>query len=293
MLIKKKDLRNKDIAQLESLLKENITPEQKYEIETELSNLKKGEQGELDSAYYIDFYYSKTQKTAVIHDIRIEHNGQVAQIDHLMINGVLAFHIIESKNYSSQVKINSVGEFEIYNHRQNRYIGIPSPIEQTNRQIHILQQFIKDKGILPKKGGMRLNATYQGFILFSPQSVIERPEPKEFNTDIVVKADVFKTAREKFMGKQADKQILSNFIDIGKFLLLSSEEIKEVAEKIVSYHSPKPINYRQKFQIYSSQSLSSQNKVEKSTSDLSVNVDKVETPKPIIKKPKPVIKKKS
>ncbi|NTV47823.1 MAG: NERD domain-containing protein, partial [Chlorobiales bacterium] len=37
---------------------------------------------------------------AVIHDLRLEHENQVAQIDHLMINRSFDFYVLESKNYA-------------------------------------------------------------------------------------------------------------------------------------------------------------------------------------------------
>jgi hypothetical protein len=45
----------------------------------------------------------------VIHDLRIEHRGRVAQIDHLLINRVLDIFVLESKNYYYGVKISEEG----------------------------------------------------------------------------------------------------------------------------------------------------------------------------------------
>ncbi|PKN12574.1 MAG: hypothetical protein CVU69_05935 [Deltaproteobacteria bacterium HGW-Deltaproteobacteria-4] len=52
-----------------------------------------------NSAYYLDFNYKDSQNWAANHDLRIEHRGRVAQIDHLLINRLLDIFVLESKNY--------------------------------------------------------------------------------------------------------------------------------------------------------------------------------------------------
>src|SRR3546814_3580528 len=52
----------------------------------ELRNRRAGLKGERDSAYLIDFDYASSPNWAVIHDLRLEHGGRTAQIDHLLIN---------------------------------------------------------------------------------------------------------------------------------------------------------------------------------------------------------------
>ncbi len=253
MLIKKKDPRTKDIEELKFLLKdENLTPEQHLQITTELKKLTSGEQGEYNSAYFIDFYYTSSKNTAIIHDLRIECNGQVAQIDHLLVNRMYHFDVIESKNYSSQVTINANGEFQIFDEYKQKYIGIDSPIEQTKRHIKILEEFLKQEDILPKKLGIPVKPTFGNFVLFSPRSVIERPNPRNFNTDIIVKADAFKSVRDKLIDREAEQigNFVGNIMGIAKFVSTPEEEIKEFAQKLASYHKPpKPFNYRKKFGI--------------------------------------------
>lgn len=253
MLIKKKDPRTRDIKELELLLKEhNLTSEQRSRIEIELKKLSSGEQGEYNSAYFIDFYYASSKSTAIIHDLRIECNGQVAQIDHLLVNRCYHFDIIESKNYGSQVAINANGEFQVFDEYKHKYIGIDSPIEQTKRHIKILEEFLKQEDILPKKLGIPIKPTFGNFVLFSPRSVIERPNPKDFNTDIIVKADAFKSVRDKLIDRETEQigNFVGNIMDIAKFASTSEEEIRKFAEKLTSYHQPpKPFNYRKKFDI--------------------------------------------
>jgi hypothetical protein len=241
MIIKARDSKSQDIAELQVLLDENINTNQRLLIERELKSIKAGAHGEDDAAYFIDFYFSHSKNWAVIHDLRIEHNGQVAQIDHLLINRMFEFYVLESKSYAYGVKINEIGEFEaLY---QNKYFGIPSPIEQNKRHITLLEKFIKDNGILPKRLGIRIQPTVKSFILVAPKSIIRRPDNKRFDTSSVIKADTLKTV----IDKELDVVRPSDFALIAK--IVSGETVNEIAEVLASYHLPAQINFKAKFGI--------------------------------------------
>ena len=100
MIIKKKDSRQSDIDELFSLLDLDLPREKKSLIRKELNFLKSGERGEKDSAYYIDFDFGSSKNWAVIHDLRLEFEDKSAQIDHLLINRLFDFYVLESKNCS-------------------------------------------------------------------------------------------------------------------------------------------------------------------------------------------------
>src|SRR5512138_1266649 len=99
MILKSKDSRQEDIKELNRLLGLKVTAKQRFLIEKEIKCLVSGERNEQNSAYYLDFSYKDSPNWAVIHDLRIEHRGRVAQIDHLLINRFLDAYILESKNY--------------------------------------------------------------------------------------------------------------------------------------------------------------------------------------------------
>ena len=84
--IKPMDSKQDEIKELSSLLDEKITPNQRFQIERELKAIRSGVLGEKDAAYYINFYFGESKNWAVIHDLRIEYEDQVAQIDHILMN---------------------------------------------------------------------------------------------------------------------------------------------------------------------------------------------------------------
>ena len=85
MIIKNADDKTSQIQQLEGL-QNFANADQKNKITQELRNLRAGIKAEQEAAYLIDFDLGKSQNTLVIHDLRLEIGGRVAQIDHLLIN---------------------------------------------------------------------------------------------------------------------------------------------------------------------------------------------------------------
>ena len=68
-----------------------------------------GRQAERQMAHYLDRHFGKHTRLHVLHDVRIEHEGEVAQMDHVMVHG-FGLAIIESKGVSTSVRINAAGK---------------------------------------------------------------------------------------------------------------------------------------------------------------------------------------
>jgi hypothetical protein len=176
MIIKQRDSKEADIKELTSLLSLPLPVNKRFLIERELRFVKSGDRGENDSAYFIDFTYSASKNWAVIHDLRLEYDGKVAQIDHLMIDRYFEFYVLETKNFSYGVKITPDGEFLIgYN---NKYQAIESPIEQNNRHIHLLEKLLKARDIMPTRLGFRIAPAFKNYVLVSPKSRVIRPSKR-------------------------------------------------------------------------------------------------------------------
>lgn len=250
MIIKRMDSRKEDIEELSSLLKEELTANQRFLIERELRGMKNGSLGEEDAAYYIDFYYEKSNNWAVIHDLRLEHENLVAQIDHLLINRFFDIYVMESKNYSFGIKINEIGEFVAFYGKKP--IGIESPIEQNGRHIHALDKFLRSHDFLPKRMGITIRPRFHNWILMSPKCVITRPPEKKFDTSGVIKADTLATK----IDEAVDKAPISDIATIGK--ICASATIEDFAKKLVSFHRPMKIDFRAKFGLPPKQVLPSE-----------------------------------
>jgi hypothetical protein len=241
MIIKKIDSREEEIAELTALLKSKLIPYQRFLIERELKAIRGGVSSEKDSAYYIDFYFQDSRNWAVIHDLRLEHKGQVTQIDHLLINRFFDIYVLESKNYPYKLKITPEGEFQAYYGKE--YIGIPSPIEQNRRHIHLLDLFLKHHDILPKRMGISIRPKFKSLILVSPKSIITRPPEKKFDTSSVIKADTLRTRIDREVDKW--KNPLADIATISKICSFST--LMETARTLARFHKLKKIDFRTRF----------------------------------------------
>jgi hypothetical protein len=243
MLIKSKDPSDKSIQELEAIKQlPNLSEDTLANIEKELKTLKAGSRGEEDAAYYIDFHYRNHKNWVIIHDLRIECDGNVAQIDHLLINRLFEFYILETKSFAYGLKITEHGEFLFWN--GHRYIAFQSPIEQNSRHVFVLEKFLKKEDVLPKRLGFDLYPSFKPYVLVSPKSSVNRPTSTKFNTDMVIKSDeLFKQIQD-----DGDK---ANLVEVfsGLAKLISAETLMDFANRLVAYHKPSSIDYYAKFGI--------------------------------------------
>ncbi|MDX9718524.1 MAG: nuclease-related domain-containing protein [Thauera sp.] len=236
MILKETDSKAEQLAELDALMAApGVPPEKKLQIERELKILRAGIKGERESAYDIDFYSGTHKNRIVIHDLRLELNGRVAQIDHLVLNRLLEVYVLETKHFTEGVSINDQGEFSIWFGGKPR--GIPSPLEQNDRHIAVLTEAFKTLK-MPTRLGIRLQPSFESLVLVSKNARITRPE--KFDTGRVLKSD------------QLERWVEKN-IDSGSPLmmakLVSVETLTAIAEQLVALHRPLAPNYQAKFGI--------------------------------------------
>jgi hypothetical protein len=238
MLIKSKDGRLEDIQELNRLLSLKITAKQRFSVERELKCLVSGERNEQNSAYYLDFSYKDSLNWALIHDLRIEHRGRVAQIDHLLINRFLDVYVLESKNYYYGIKITEEGEFLVLDGKG--YQAIESPFEQNQRHIQALQSSVEDRNLGPKRLGFAIPVNYRNIVLVSPTSKVLKPNAATFDLSAVIKADAFVSVVDKVMEKKS-------IVEAPK--IVGCDTLRDFSEKLARLHRPGSIDYAAKFGI--------------------------------------------
>jgi hypothetical protein len=240
MLIKSADDKESQIAILQNLLShERVSSEKRQLIERELRNLSIGFATEKQAAFEIDFYAAPSKNLFVIHDLRLEIGGRVAQIDHLLMNRALEVFVLETKTFSTGLSINDRGEFStVYEERE---VGIPSPVEQNARHISVLKDAFKEIG-LPKRLGITLQPSFNSVVLVSPKAIINRPKTTNFDATIIKLDQFFSWYSEKL-----DELTLKDTVGILK--VCSSETVKSLGEKLLSLHKPSRIDYIKKFEL--------------------------------------------
>jgi len=242
MLIKERDNHDADVENLLRLLKCQITAKQRFFIEREIKCIGSGARGEESSAYYIDFRYKDSVNWAIIHDLRLEHRGFVAQIDHLLINRFLDIYVLESKNYYYGIKITPEGEFLVWNGKT--FVAIESPVEQNKRHIELLEKLVQATGILPTRLGLPISPSFLNYVMVAPNSRVDRPSKAKYNTDMVIKADALVAAIDKRVDSASPTGVVSSLAKV-----VSQETLETFARKLVRFHRPSTIDYAGKFGV--------------------------------------------
>ncbi|TVR97253.1 MAG: NERD domain-containing protein, partial [Trueperaceae bacterium] len=101
-----------------------------------------GRRAERQMAHYLDRHFREHTKLHVLHDVRIEHDGEVAQMDHVVVHG-FGIAIVESKSVSTSVRINAAGEWE--RRWGGRWSGMPDAILQGERQGLVLKRLLTSR----------------------------------------------------------------------------------------------------------------------------------------------------
>ncbi len=229
MLIKDAD---DQTAQLEAL--ERIatgTGPSARQAADELRRRKAGIKGERDSAYLINFDYAQSPNWAVIHDLRLEHGGRVAQIDHLLINRWMDVYVLETKQFHAGLKITESGEFLRWSNFRRTFEGMASPLEQNERHIQVLKGVMADIK-LPTRLGVRIPPAFQSFVLVGPNARIDRP--RKFDTSRVVKADQLKKAIWRDFDNE--NPLVGMMRMAAK--IVSGETVEFVARQLAALHRP-------------------------------------------------------
>lgn len=238
MILKSADPKNTE--ELERLLA--IAPASvKPRIEQELRTIRSGIKGENESAYILDFDTKDSKNRAVIHDLRLEINGRVAQIDHLMINRLLNVFVLESKNFHSGFKITEEGEFLRWNSYKKVFEGMASPLAQNERHISVLKDAFAQIE-MPTRLGVRLSPSFHSYILVASSARIDRPQ--KFDTSQIVKADDWPKTFDKHIDNEG---MLSSFASAAR--IVSSETLVDICQRLIALHRPITIDYGAKFGI--------------------------------------------
>lgn len=98
-----------------------------------------GDNQEKDVAFYLRRSFKDDPQVLVINDLNIRHEGEKAQIDHLVIHRK-GFVIIESKSIYGEVKVNAEGEWS--RSYKGKWSGMPSPLIQAKIQKKLLLQYL-------------------------------------------------------------------------------------------------------------------------------------------------------
>ena len=253
MLIKSADGKAQELAALKELLdRPDATPSTRMRIETEIRNIEAGARAERDAAYLMDLYFGPSQNYAVIHDLRFEVGEHAAQIDHLVINRLADVWVCESKAFAEGLSINRYGEWSRWWH--GKQIGMPSPIEQNRRHIHLLEGLL-DSGAVPlprRLGFVTMKPRLRSLVLISNAARISRPGQKVDGIEQVIKAEQLKTRVMDEFDKLPAR-------DLSR--VIGKDQLERFARSLAALHRPATVDWAARFGltgVWSGQALEEQ-----------------------------------
>lgn len=109
------------------------------ELDTHDARRLAGHKNEKEVAFFLRREFAEDNDIFILNDVRIEHKGERAQIDHLVIYP-FGFIILESKSIKGRLVVNEFGEWA----RQYRkeWKGIASPLRQAEVQSNLLKSYL-------------------------------------------------------------------------------------------------------------------------------------------------------
>jgi hypothetical protein len=239
MQIKAADPRQPDILALERLLdRQDVPAATQKRINAEIAQIRSGEKAERDAAYDIELYFGRSENWVTIHDLRIEVDGLAAQIDHLILNRLAEIWVCESKAFAEGVSVNEHGEWSRW--WNGRQTGIPSPIEQNHRHIHLLER-VFDDGLVraPKRlGFVPMKPRLRSLVLVSNNARIGRPRRQVNGIDEVIKAEQLKTRLFDEFDKAPEWKLAT---------VIGKEGLAAFARDLVALHRPIAFDWPARF----------------------------------------------
>lgn len=234
MLLKSKDDIGPQLEKLDELLRLHLSQKQRTAIEGEKARLQSGARAEKDAAFEIDFRLKDRPNWGVIHDLRLEHNGRTAQIDHLIFYPSWDFYVVETKGIHTKLKIET-GQWCFL--RNNHWQGMANPLEQNARHIQVLKEVLRDFNWLPRTMGIPVMPRFINVVVVPPECLIRQETEHEW---VLHMDELVTKARWDFP--------LGSFV-CNLIHFHSGEDARLLGNKLVALHRPFEINYEAKFGI--------------------------------------------
>lgn len=157
------------------------------------SKLQAGIRQEQDVAFFLKRAFADKPDVRVFNDLKFIHDGETAQIDHLILYPY-GFVLIESKSITGHVKVNQLGEWQ--RSYQGNWSGMRSPIKQVELQQQLLRSVLFEHreailpkilmGKVPQSFGKR---SWDNLCAISSNAIIERDDMPSEISKMVVKSE--------------------------------------------------------------------------------------------------------
>ncbi|MGL4876134.1 MAG: HRDC domain-containing protein [Clostridium sp.] len=219
---------DKQIEELERLLKGVSDGNIRRRIEAEIYAMKKGQEGEKAVCYEIKNSFIPM---LVLHNIRIVVDDKVAQMDYVLITHKFVM-VVETKRLYSDISINKYGDFELVGRNGKGQFyrkGIYSPVVQNDRHVRILESLLEKNKLLKK------TKVCSEIFLSNEKANIDRRYAQKKIGDQVSKLDKF-TERVNERIENATES-------------LSEDKMYKIADLLIREYKEAEYDYEKKFMV--------------------------------------------
>ena len=220
IFIKKFEKENQQLKDLMEI-SNKVDSNKKKLIDRDIAFLKQGLAGEQN-------VYFELQNSFIpmlcLHDIRIEYNDYVAQIDFIIITNKFIM-VLEAKKLNGDIEITSAGDF-IRSLKSNsgkvfKKEGMYSPISQNERHVNILRE------ILVKEGIIKTLPIKSAVILANPKTIVNKNKaPKDIQNNIYKYDQITNLLKKELKDEKNTKNMLERYMyQISDFLVKNHKPI--------------------------------------------------------------------
>ena len=201
-----------------------------------------GEEAEKQLAHYLKRGFKKRDDCFVINDLRLTHDGETAQIDHLIVSPY-GLVIIESKSCHGTIIVDEFNRWaRTFNGKPE---GMQSPVLQATEQGKIVKELLRANTEM-LLGKMLMGSVQKGFkycpfliyIAVSDSGIIEQKTvvPELYKADEVTKVI---TDTLDALNKLSNLLSPKSWFTTEDGWRMKLEEAKSTAEFLISQHQPK------------------------------------------------------
>jgi hypothetical protein len=222
----------------------DVDDRKRQAIELEMRLIKAGANAERNAAFEIEFYTRDRRDMMTIHGLRIDYNGRVASIDHLIVNSQFQVWVCESKSVAEVVEINEHGEWA--NYFRDRPKGIASPIEQNRRHVKVLQDvFATEADIARTVNELPRQPEFKSLVIVSKKGRVDRRAAGSVvGIDTVVKADQAFSRLSSGEAEPQDSQTLRSARSV-----VSHHALETLARQLAALHAPVRVDWAARFGV--------------------------------------------
>lgn len=190
---------------------------------SEIKKYRAGHSAETNAAFMLGKEYRDSKYSVLLSDLRLDMDGDIAQIDHVAFNCFGIVNLFETKSFSSGLTIDADGT--CWNGVDRHRREIPSPLRQSQRHESTLRKALAQCGYDAIE--------FRHFVLVDYKAKLEKPA-KGFEN--YCRPDRISEARE-----QVALGVGSTFRALGRMATgksLNKEELCKVGEQLAALHQP-------------------------------------------------------